>query len=93
LSRTDVHEGLPSFLEKGSMPYGLQNKLYLKKDSFTLRMLNIRGLPSDTRDMSKSIIEMMTSEPSIIFQPDVKYASRPYTIPAVITWKTQILSS
>jgi len=56
-----------------------------KKDSSTLRMLNIRGLPSDTRDMSKSIMEMMTSEPSIIFQPDVKYASCPYTIPAVIT--------
>jgi hypothetical protein len=41
--------------------------------------------------MSKSIMEMMTSEPSIIFQPDVKYASRPYTIPAVITCKRQIL--
>jgi hypothetical protein len=52
-------------------------------------MLNIRGLPSDIRDMSKSIMEMITSEPSIIFHPDVKYASRPYTIPAVITWKRQ----
>jgi len=67
------------------MPYGLKNMVHLKKDSCTLRMLNIRGLPSDTRDMSKSIMEMMTSEPSIIFQPDVKYASCPYTIPAVIT--------
>jgi hypothetical protein len=56
-------------------------------------MLNIRGLPSDTRDMSKSIMEMMTSDPSIIFHPDVKYASRPYTIPAVITWKKEILAS
>jgi hypothetical protein len=28
-----------------------------------------------------------------MFQPDVKYASRPYTIPAVITWNRQRLSN
>lgn len=43
----------------------------------TLRIPNIRGLDSDTRDINKSIIDIITRDPSMIFHPDVKYASGP----------------
>jgi len=35
-------------------------------------MPNILGLLDESNDIDKSIIEMITRDPSIIFQPDVK---------------------
>ena len=56
----------------------LQVKVHLEVlNHHTLRIPNIRGLDSDTKDISKSMMDMMTSEPSMMFQPDVKYASGP----------------
>lgn len=46
--------------------------MVLSFDRLTLRIPNIRGLDSDTKDINKSIIEMITKEPSIIFHPEVK---------------------
>lgn len=43
----------------------------------TLKIPKILGLDSDTRDINRSIMDIMTSEPSIMFHPDVKYASAP----------------
>lgn len=45
--------------------------------TLTLKIPNIFGLDSLINDINKSIIEMVTKDPSIIFQPDVKYASGP----------------
>lgn len=47
------------------------------KRILTLSIPNILGLDSDTRDMSRSMMDMITREPSMMFQPDVKYASWP----------------
>lgn len=40
-------------------------------------MPNIRGLESLINDINKSIIDMLTNDPSIMFQPELKYASTP----------------
>lgn len=52
---------------------GLRDRRSLK----TLKIPNILGLDSLINDISKSTIEIITNEPSIIFHPDVKYASGP----------------
>lgn len=44
---------------------------------FTRSMLKIFGLDSLITDIRRSIIEIITREPSIIFHPEVKYASGP----------------
>lgn len=38
----------------------------------TRNIPNIRGLESLNKDMSKSIMDIITSEPSIMFQPELK---------------------
>lgn len=38
----------------------------------TLRIPNIRGLDSEIRDINRSMMDMITSEPSMMFQPEVK---------------------
>ncbi len=43
----------------------------------TRKIPKILGLESLTSDINKSIIEILTSEPSIIFHPELKYASSP----------------
>jgi hypothetical protein len=49
----------------------------IKLTALTLRIPNILGLDSETRDISRSIMEIITKEPSMMFHPDVKYASGP----------------
>lgn len=51
----------------------------------TLNIPNILGLLDDSNDIDKSIMEMITRDPSIIFHPEVKYASEPYNIPVATT--------
>lgn len=55
-------------------PFGLAQTPHT---TLTLKIPNIFGLDSLINDINKSIIEMVTKDPSIIFQPDVKYASGP----------------
>lgn len=43
----------------------------------TLKIPNILELDWLNNDINKSMIDIVTNEPSIIFQPDVKYASVP----------------
>lgn len=43
----------------------------------TRRIPKILGLDSLIKDISRSIMDIVTREPSMIFQPDVKYASGP----------------
>lgn len=38
----------------------------------TLKIPNILGLDSLIRDINKSIMEMVTKDPSMMFQPEVK---------------------
>lgn len=45
---------------------------YVKIEKRTLNIPNILGLLDDSKDIDKSIIEMITRTPSIIFQPEVK---------------------
>lgn len=52
-----------------------QNSNYIKiikNRKHTLNIPNILGLLDDSKDIDKSIIEMITRTPSIIFQPEVK---------------------
>lgn len=51
----------------------------------TRRMPKMRGLDWLSSDMSRSTIDMTTKTPSIIFQPDIKYALLPSNIPAATT--------
>lgn len=43
----------------------------------TLSIPNIFGLLSEINDMSKSMMDTITSNPSIMFHPDLKYGSVP----------------
>ena len=51
----------------------------------TLRMPKIRGLLDEITDIRRSTMDMITKDPSIMFQPDVKYASLPYSMLLAIT--------
>lgn len=50
---------------------------YNINQQFTRRMPKIRGLESLTSDIIRSMIDMLTNEPSMMFQPELKYASSP----------------
>jgi len=59
---------------------------------FTLSIPNILGLLDDSRDIDKSIMEMMTRDPSMMFHPEVKYASGPYNILVATTLQHEVYS-
>jgi hypothetical protein len=69
------------------------NGLNVRNNRKTLSILNIRVAASDSTlgagigplprcMVAKSIIDIITSEPSIIFQPECKYVSDPHISPA-----------
>lgn len=55
----------------------MHNKSPRYKNELTLSIPNILGLLDESTDIDRSIMEMITRDPSIIFQPEVKYASGP----------------
>lgn len=57
--------------------YVPNNKFAKYNNKLTLSIPNILGLLDESSDIDKSIMEMITRDPSIIFQPEVKYASGP----------------
>lgn len=52
----------------------------------TRRIPKMRGLEWLSSDISKSIIEIVTNEPSIMFHPELKYALGPLNIPVATTY-------
>jgi hypothetical protein len=50
----------------------VRNALYVFESKHTLNIPNILGLLSDITDISQSTIDIKTSNPSIMFQPEVK---------------------
>lgn len=68
-SLTIVSNIMVSLVIFESEPLELKNT-FKKKKIQTLSIPNILGLLSDSKDISKSVIEIVTKEPSIMFHPD-----------------------